>query len=201
MRKEEPQIEETKLIPLLELDSIEKGRKIYRKNDQKKFHWQLTRFKIKGIDNDKEVLICLDDSGKSCTIPFSELDQYLVMKFGYNSDSSFELKFLIIPKGQELTPRQKFLLHNHCRAIPQGMVREFKFFKGNDRLWVSGPKVALDWIEGCNRDQIFQDYSKYSSQSYHWNSDEDEIYIAYRNKSYTLGAWGLKHDDEYVIAF
>ena len=73
-------IPEEKLMPLLELDSIEKGRKIYRKNDQKKVFWQLTSFKVMGINNEAQVLICKDAQGKHTVIPFSHLPDYVVLK-------------------------------------------------------------------------------------------------------------------------
>jgi hypothetical protein len=83
-RREEPQIKENQLIPVLKLDTIEKGRKIYKENDQKEVHWQLNGLKVTGIDNDKQVLICLTPAGDPTVVPFHHLSNYYVLKLGWD---------------------------------------------------------------------------------------------------------------------
>lgn len=91
-RREDPQIAESQLIPVLELDEIDKGRKIYKSNDQKEVHWQLNGLKVMGIDNDKEVLICEDAGGKPTVVPFHQLGNYYVLKHGWDDSKTKKRK-------------------------------------------------------------------------------------------------------------
>jgi hypothetical protein len=84
-KREEPQIAEKLLIPVLSLNTIDKGRMIYLANDQKEVHWQLNGVKVEGIDNDKQVLICRTPGNDATVIPFSRLSQYFVMKLGWDT--------------------------------------------------------------------------------------------------------------------
>lgn len=99
-RTEAPQISEGTLRPLLEMDTIDKGRKIHFKNNQKKVHWQLTTYIVDGIDNEKQVLLVHDLGDVQHRIPFDELENYYVNVNHAESDRSG-------------TPHCKFWLAKH----------------------------------------------------------------------------------------
>lgn len=81
MRSTQPQLSPDKYIPLLNLDTIERGLMIHHPNDLTQVHWQFTSYKVTGIDNEKQVLLCLDLDDKPVALPFDELPGYYVIKF------------------------------------------------------------------------------------------------------------------------
>lgn len=81
MRRTEPQLSPDKYIPLLELNNIKRGTIIHKPNDLSQVHWQFTSFKVTGIDNDRQVLICRDMDDTPVVLPFNELNEFYVIKY------------------------------------------------------------------------------------------------------------------------
>lgn len=189
-RREPPQIAQDMLVPVLELDEIEKGRKIYRVNDQKEVHWQLNSFTIYGIDNEKQVLIVKDTREKLSTIRFKELDEYVVMKYGYNNQFLWDISFLVLDKGDKLDRKDKYNLHEFCRDIPQGQV---SFFKTKSKvIHASGPKQFFDWVktkEAPWLGRLFRTHFLYDSQTYAFDIEKREVFIKFRGKVYSIKEW------------
>lgn len=74
----EPQISPNRFTPLMELDTIKKGTKLYKVNDQTEVHWQYTVYTLLGDHPDG--LICKDADGKTVLIENWELDKCFVYK-------------------------------------------------------------------------------------------------------------------------
>lgn len=76
MRRSEPQISPALFKPLLDLDKIKRGTKVYKTNDQKEVHWQHTVYTI-----DRAVkggMLLKDTHGKPVLVPDDELDNLFV---------------------------------------------------------------------------------------------------------------------------
>lgn len=73
-KREEPQLTVNKFRPLLELDEIDRGTKIFRKNDQKEVHWEYTSFTIIGVSED--ALLCRDSNGRKIAFTWDSLPDH-----------------------------------------------------------------------------------------------------------------------------
>lgn len=73
-KREEPQLTVQKFKPLLDFDEITKGTKIFKKNDQKKVHWEYTSYIITGVSDTH--LLCKDAEGKKFAFAWEDLPQY-----------------------------------------------------------------------------------------------------------------------------
>lgn len=76
-RSEQPQLTINKFKPLLEFDEVPIGQKVFRKNDQKRVHWEYTVFTIKGVIEDK--LHLTDTNGKPVIMTGFELTYLYIM--------------------------------------------------------------------------------------------------------------------------
>lgn len=192
-RREEAQISDNQLIPVLELDELDKGRKIYKTNDQKEVHWQLNGFKVKGIDNDKEVLICEDSLGKAMVIPFHELNQYYVMKHGWRPLDKIQVMFHVTGKKEELNRAQKYKMMDYARNLPEASEKLYEGKKKN--YWVSAPNKFYRWMETTQNSpySIFEKLMPFSNQELWFDMDDDNPKILFRKKWYTLEAWCKKN--------
>jgi|SRR6478736_665642 len=202
MRREEPQINQNQMIPLLELDNVEKGRRIYKTNDQKKVHWQLNSYKIKGIDNEKEVLICEDSDKKPLVIPFRSLGDYMVMKFGYDSEDLIPLDFEIIAQAiGTLSRKARYRLDTHASTIKDGRV-EVYYMNDEQSLVLSGPNEFHDLIKSMKADDTgllhtwFMTYNQVSTQRYVYDLDSKAIKIGFKDRYYNLKDWAIKTNNK-----
>jgi len=77
-RREKPQMNRQRFKSLDQLDEIERGTTVYRRNDQTKLHWEMTKFTIKGADSDH--LLLIDTDGNGVKVPFENIDEYVTIK-------------------------------------------------------------------------------------------------------------------------
>lgn len=197
MRREEPQINQNQMIPLLELDNVEKGRRIYKTNDQKKVHWQLNSYKIKGIDNEKEVLICEDSDKKPLVIPFKSLGDYMVMKFGYDSEDLIPLDFEICGTNEAPSRKAKYRLETHAMAIKDGLLKLY-WMNDEQSLYLSGPTEFHEMIKSMKAEDMgllhtwFMTLNEISTQKYVYDLDSKAIKIGFKERYYNLKDWAIK---------
>ena len=75
MKKREPkQLTVQRMMPLLSLNEIEKGRKIFLEADQTKVHWQMNAFIIIGAS--KTHLLIQDPTKRNQAISWEDLPAY-----------------------------------------------------------------------------------------------------------------------------
>lgn len=70
-KREQPQLTVNRFKPLLDLDEVERGLKIFQKNDQKEVHWEYTIYIIAGTS--KTHLLCRDTTGKPVAFAWEDL--------------------------------------------------------------------------------------------------------------------------------
>ena len=77
-KREPPQMVIQRFKSLDQLDEIERGTTVYRRNDQTKFHWEMSKFTVKGADS--ECLLLIDTEGHGHKIPFESLGEFITIK-------------------------------------------------------------------------------------------------------------------------
>lgn len=77
-RKENPQMTVNRFKSLNDLDEIEKGATIYRRNDQAKMHWEMTKYKVTG--SSETHLLCEDTEGTPIAFHFDRLANLFIIK-------------------------------------------------------------------------------------------------------------------------
>jgi len=77
-RRELPQMNRQRFKSLDQLDEIERGSTVYKRNDQTKLHWEMSKYTVKGADSDH--LLLIDTDGKAHKVEFDCLDEYVTIK-------------------------------------------------------------------------------------------------------------------------
>lgn len=76
-RREPKQMNRQRFKSLDELDEIERGTTVYRRNDQTKLHWEMTKYTVKGADS--EHLLLIDTDGNGHKVHFGCLNDYVTI--------------------------------------------------------------------------------------------------------------------------